>query len=360
MFLLVSFSFVFCSFAIAYIMLPKIRTIAKVRNLNSLPNERTSHEDPIPNIGGVAFFVCLVLAFYFISYFDKENIVHAILPGLTILFIIGLKDDLVLVSSSTKFIAQLVAGIFLVFNPPFQITDLNGFLYIDKIHFFASTFFTIVLIIAVINAFNLIDGIDGLAGFIAIIVFLSFSVVSYIIHDYAIFYTSLAILGAVLAFLRFNFSTRYKIFMGDTGSMIIGFMIAIIIVRFLSHDNRTLHLLSFDLSNLMFLFFAILFIPTMDTIRVFTIRILSGKNPFEADRNHIHHIIMDKFKLSHFKTSLFIGIVNIVVISIYVPFIHFFNHWICLGLTLFLILTLFLVMGLLKNSMKKNIHQHAN
>jgi UDP-N-acetylmuramyl pentapeptide phosphotransferase/UDP-N-acetylglucosamine-1-phosphate transferase len=341
-------------------MLPKIRTIAKVRNLNSLPNERTSHENPIPNIGGVAFFVCLILSFYFISYFDKENIVHAFLPGLTILFIIGLKDDLVLVSSSTKLIAQLVAGIFLVFNPPFQITDLNGFLFINKIHFFASTFFTIVLIVAVINAFNLIDGIDGLAGFITIIVFVSFSVISFIIKDYAIFYISLTILGAILAFLRFNFSLRYKIFMGDTGSMIIGFMIAIIIVRFLSHDNKTLQLLSFDLSNLMYLFFAILFIPAIDTIRVFTIRILNGKNPFEADRNHIHHIVMDKFNLSHLNTSLIIGIVNVLVISVYVPFIHFFNLWICLGLTVFLTLTVFVVMGLLKNSMKKNIHQNEN
>ena len=345
---LISGLFFFISFAIAYIMLPKIRTIAKVRSFHSIPNERTSHFDAIPNVGGVAFYVCLMLSFHFIYPYDKFEIINSIIPGLTILFIIGLKDDLVLVSSSTKMIAQIVAALFLIFDNAFHLTDLHGLFYLERIHFFASSFFTLFMVVSIINSFNLIDGIDGLAGFISIIIFSSFGIISFIIGDKALFFISLVSIGAVIAFLRFNFSERYKIFMGDTGSLILGFIIALIVLRFFAIEESNLLKLNLPLQNWPFLLLAILSVPLIDTSRVFLMRIYNGKSPFEADRNHIHHVILDFYKLSHFKVSLILAILNIIIIACFLPLVYLTNQWICLTFTFLIFGILILVVNRLK------------
>ena len=346
--ILVSLFFFFVSFSVAYIMLPKIRTIAKVRSFHSLPNERTSHQDAIPNIGGVAFYVCLMLSFRFINPYDDLKITNSIIPGLTVLFIIGLKDDLVLVSSTTKLIAQIVAALFLVFDNSFHLTDLHGLFNLERVHYFASSFFTIFLVVSIINSFNLIDGIDGLAGFISIVIFSSFSVISYIIDDKTLFLISIVALGAVIAFLRFNFSKKYKIFMGDTGSLILGFIIALIVLRFFALEESSLLRMRLPLQNWPFLILAILSVPLIDTSRVFLMRIYNGKSPFDADRNHIHHVILDFYKLSHFKVSLILAILNLVIIGAFLPLVYLTNQWICLTFTFLLFGILILVFNRLK------------
>jgi UDP-GlcNAc:undecaprenyl-phosphate GlcNAc-1-phosphate transferase len=354
--ILIPLFFFVVSFAIAYIMIPKIRTIAKVRSFHSLPNERTSHQDAIPNVGGVAFYVCLMLSFHFVNTYDDLRIINSIIPGLTVLFIIGLKDDLVLVSSTTKMIAQIVAALFLVFDNSFHLTDLHGLFYLDRVHYFASSFFTIFLVVSIINAFNLIDGIDGLAGFIATIIFCSFAVISFIIGDKTLFLISIVALGAVIAFLRFNFSERYKIFMGDTGSLILGFVISIIVLRFFAIEESSLLRMKLPLQNWPFLILAILSVPLLDTSRVFLMRIYNGKSPFEADRNHIHHVILDFYKLSHFKVSLILAILNLVIIGAFLPLVYLTNQWICLTFTFLLFGILILVVNRLKvKSLNKTI-----
>ena len=346
--ILISVFFFFVSFAIAYIMLPKIRTIAKVRSFHSIPNERTSHKEAIPNIGGVAFYVCLMLSFRFINPYDDLKIINSIIPGLTVLFIIGLKDDLVLVSSTTKLIAQIVAALFLVFDNSFHLTDLHGLFNLERVHYFASSFFTIFLVVSIINSFNLIDGIDGLAGFISIVIFSSFSVISYIIDDKTLFLISIVALGAVIAFLRFNFSKKYKIFMGDTGSLILGFIIALIVLRFFALEESSLLRMRLPLQNWPFLILAILSVPLIDTSRVFLMRIYNGKSPFDADRNHIHHVILDFYKLSHFKVSLILAILNLIIIGAFLPLVYLTNQWICLTFTFLLFGILILVFNRLK------------
>jgi UDP-GlcNAc:undecaprenyl-phosphate GlcNAc-1-phosphate transferase len=279
---------------------------------------------------------------------------------LTILFIIGLKDDLVLVSSSTKMIAQIVAALFLIFDNAFHLTDLHGLFYLERIHFFASSFFTLFMVVSIINSLNLIDGIDGLAGFISIIIFCSFGIISFIIGDQVLFFISLVSLGAVIAFLRFNFSERYKIFMGDTGSLILGFIIALIVLRFFAIEESSLLKLNLPLQNWPFLILAILSVPFIDTSRVFLMRIYNGKSPFEADRNHIHHVILDFYKLSHFKVSLILAILNIIIIACFLPLVYFTNQWICLTFTFLIFGILILVVNRLKEkSLNKTISTNA-
>jgi UDP-N-acetylmuramyl pentapeptide phosphotransferase/UDP-N-acetylglucosamine-1-phosphate transferase len=329
-------------------MMPKIRSLAKQNNFNSIPNNRTSHNDAIPNIGGVAFYVTLMLSFYFIFPFDKIGLLRSLLPGLTILFIIGLKDDLVVVASSTKLIAQILAGFFLVMNPSFQLLNMNGFLWVFHNNYFLAFTLSIFIIVTIINAINLIDGIDGLAGIISIIIFSSFSIIFFVIKEYGLFFINIAIIGSIVAFLRFNLSKSIKIFMGDTGSMLLGFLIAVMTIRLLTISAVKQDLLPIPVQNLPYFIFSILSIPLIDTIRVFSLRMLNGKSPFVADRNHIHHVLLDFFKKSHFQTSLILGLANIFIILVFSIFVVSFSQIWLFILTILNVIVVILLVNYLK------------
>ena len=306
------------AFIVSYILLPKIRSLAKVSNFNSVPNARSSHFEHVPNIGGVAFYVTLMLSFYFIEQFDRFDILPTLLPGLTIIFIIGLKDDLVMVAPSTKLIAQIAAACFLASHKAFEFINLKGFLWQFEISPIAGFLLVVVMVIVVINAINLIDGIDGLAGIVGVIAFISFSIIFNYLHYYFMYCLNLIMIGSIIAFLRYNFSKEKRIFMGDTGSMILGFMIAVNTIRLFTLPKEIYHVFDFPLQNLPFIIFAIISIPILDTLRVFTIRIINNRSPFEADKNHIHHFMLKKFNGSHIKSSLMIGIINLGILLLYI------------------------------------------
>lgn len=354
--LLVSGLFFLVSFSTAFILLPKIRTIAKHSNFHSLPNERTSHNVAVPNIGGVAFYITLMLSFYFIFPYDSNGLLRSLLPGLTILFIIGLKDDLVIVASSTKLIAQITGGFFLVLNPSFQLLNMNGFLWIFHNNYFIAFALSIFLIVTIINSINLIDGIDGLAGVISIVVFSSFAVIFYMVKEFSLLFITIVLIGSILAFLRFNISKRRKIFMGDTGSMILGFLIAVMTIRLFTIASIRHKQLIIPIQNLPYFVFSILSIPLIDTIRVFTLRILNGKSPFVADRNHIHHVVLDYFKLSHFATSLLLGMVNIFILLLFSFFTIFLSQIWLMILTLSTIIFVILLVNFIKIKTKYDIN----
>lgn len=351
-----TFLFFIGSFIVSFIMMPKIRSLAKQNNFNSIPNNRSSHDDAIPNIGGVAFYVTLMLSFYFIFPFDNNSLLRSLLPGLTILFIIGLKDDLVVVASSTKLIAQIVAGFFLVMNPSFQLLNMNGFLWIFHNNYFIAFALSIFIIVTIINSVNLIDGIDGLAGIISLIVFISFSIIFFILKEYSLLFVTIVLIGSIIAFLRFNISKSSKIFMGDTGSMILGFLIAVMTIRLFTIASVKHNLIVIPMQNLPYFIFAILSIPLIDTIRVFGLRILKGKSPFVADRNHIHHIVLDYFKLSHFATSLLLGMFNIFILLLFSFFTIFLSQIWLMILTLLTIIFVILLVNFIKLKTKYDIN----
>lgn len=352
----ITFLFFIGSFIVSFIMMPKIRSLAKKNNFNSIPNNRSSHVDIVPNIGGVAFYVTLMLSFYFIFPYDENGLLRSLLPGLTILFIIGLKDDLVIVASSTKLIAQIVAGFFLVMNPSFQLLNMKGFLWIFHNNYFLAFALSILIIVTIINSINLIDGIDGLAGIISIIIFTTFSIIFYVIKEYSLFFINIALIGSIVAFLRFNISKTTKIFMGDTGSMLLGFLIAVMTIRLFTISSVKHSLLIIPIENLPYLIFSILSIPLIDTIRVFSSRILNGKSPFVADRNHIHHVVLDRFKLSHFSTSLLLGLVNVLILLIFsISTIYLSQIWLMI-MTIFIILIVIILVNFLKSKTKSDFN----
>lgn len=305
------------SFVITYLFLPRIINVVKFKHLMDNPNERSSHSEKVPSLGGIAFFFVLLLGVYFLKPFDTYGVSTSLIPGLLILFLVGLKDDLVVLSPLAKLAAQFTAISFVLWEPAFHIRDLHGFLGIEHISLYVSIPLAAFLMVTIINAFNLIDGIDGLASIVGIIIFSIFAVLFYTLGLYFFFGMSIITIGTLLAFLRFNLSPTKKIFMGDTGSMIIGFMVATATVRLFSVSPETMQALPFQLENLPLIVMSILIVPFFDTTRVFTIRLLNKKGPFSPDRNHIHHLLIDHLKFSHRKASCVIGSVNILFVLVF-------------------------------------------
>ena len=188
---------------------------------------------------------------------------------------------------------------------------MHGFLGINEIPLIASVAGSMFFLLALINAFNLLDGIDGLTSITGIIVA---SFYSYMFYKLGYFYylsISITTVATLLAFLRFNFSIKRKIFMGDTGSLTIGLVLGLLTLKLMAADAiyTSLH---FSPEQLPLVLIAVLFVPILDICRVMIIRLLRGVSMFSPDRNHIHHIIID-YGLSHRKASSLIGFVNFCV-----------------------------------------------
>lgn len=302
----------FGSFVITYLIMPRIIGVVTYKRLMEEPNQRSSHTVNTPSLGGIAFYIVITLGLYFLKGCDDYNIAPHIMPGLMILFIVGLKDDLTVLAPLTKMVGQLAAVIFVLLNPAFHFTVLNGFLGIQSVSIFVSIPLSVFVMVAIINAFNLIDGIDGLASIVGIIIFSICGFLFYKMGLYFFFYIAVILIGSLIAFLRFNLSSSKKIFMGDTGSLILGFIIATMVIRLLAVNPIRLKMLPFQLENLPLVILALLIVPLFDTTRVFTVRLIKKRSPFSPDRNHIHHILIDYLHLSHKKASVFIGIFNVL------------------------------------------------
>jgi glycosyltransferase, group 4 family len=302
------------------------------------PNQRSSHKEKTPTMGGVAFFASLLSSLYFLQVYDSHRLGLSLVIGLLILFYVGVKDDLVGVSPRTKIIGQMLSFIFVMDSNELSITSLNGFLGFYELPLWISYFFGIFIIISIVNAYNLIDGINGSASMVGIMIFSIFSYIFYQTEDYYFVLLSISSIGCLAAFLRYNISKKNSIFMGDTGSLLIGFVIGVCTLRFLNLPIERLSMANINYYNKFVLVFIILYIPFVDTMRVFLIRILKHRSPFFADRNHIHHIMIDYMKLSHIQASLLLALFNLLVFI----FFYIANLYIS-TITLFIVLFLFII-----------------
>jgi UDP-GlcNAc:undecaprenyl-phosphate/decaprenyl-phosphate GlcNAc-1-phosphate transferase len=295
------------AFVITFFAIPVIIGIAKSKKLFDEPDERKVHKAVIPTLGGLGIFAGFIIALLIcvpelapeatkLKYFAASAIV---------IFFLGIKDDLVILSASKKFIGQLIAaGIIMRFGNIY-LNDMHGFLGIHEIPHFASIFLTIFAIIVITNSFNLIDGVDGLAGSLGLITTIIFGVYFYFANKEGIFSTysvmAFSLSGAIAAFLIYNFSPA-KIFMGDTGSLLIGIINSILVIKFINVAGSATNN-AFSLDAAPAIGFAVLMIPLFDTMRVFGLRILDRRSPFSPDRIHVHHYLLD-LGFSHKKITL--------------------------------------------------------
>ena len=227
---------------------------------------------------------------------------------------VGLKDDLSGVNSSTKFIVQAVIALILIIPGDIRLTSMYGILGVYDLPYVLSVILTLLVVLLIVNAFNLIDGIDGLAGVTGIIANGSFSVLFIYMHHYELAVISLALVGAIAGFLRFNL-TPAKIFMGDTGSLLIGLISVVMAIKVIEIDKLITIFGTTAGTSMPALTVAILIGPIFDTLRIFVVRVTNGVSPFVADRNHIHHRML-RLGLTHLQTTLILAAFNIAAIVI--------------------------------------------
>lgn len=299
------------AFVVSWMTFPTILKVSQVKQLMDEPGTRSAHSTKTPTLGGIAIFFSLTVVITTIGGVLDTKLLMLLLGGMTVLFFLGLKDDLLVLAPRTKFMGQLlVVGVLIIFTDT-RIIGFFGLLGVSTLPYWISVIFTLFVYILIINAYNLIDGVDGLAGGLALFASAAFAFLFWIMKDVSMMTISVAAIGSLVPFLRFNFSRKRKIFMGDTGSMLIGFVIAFFVVRFLS-ETYTLRASSL-FSSAPVLVLSIVFFPLLDTLRIFFIRtVIYKKSPFEADKNHLHHAFI-KLGYSHKQTTACIVIINTIL-----------------------------------------------
>jgi len=302
------------AFSLTYFAIPSIINIAKVKHLCDEPGERRAHTESTPSLGGVGIFAGIIFSIVLWTPFKHFGDLQYILCAFIILFLIGAKDDILPIDPTKKLLGQIFAAAILVFKSDIRLTSLYGILGINDLNYWVSVVFSIFTIIVIINAFNLIDGVNGLAGSIGLLITVLFGTWFYQINSMGLSLVAFSLAGAIMAFLKYNF-TPAKIFMGDTGALLIGIVAAILAIKFIELHKTSYQQLGFwAFRSVPSLTIAILIIPLYDTLRVFSTRILKGRSPFSADRNHIHHLLLDR-GFNHMQTTATLVVVNILFVG---------------------------------------------
>ena len=283
------------SFIIGLCFMPLVIDIAKKRDFVVKPNKRTSHEGTIPNIGGINIFISFLLTVFLFSYGIIDQL-QFIIVGVFFILIVGFVDDLIDIKAYWKLLGELVSGFFLIVVSDIRLTSLHGFLGINELPVFASYFLSIFVFIAIINALNLIDGVDGLASGLGILYSLFFALYFSYTGSVNLAISAYAMVGSLGVFFIYNvFGKKNKIFMGDTGSLLLGYMLTLYVFQFCEMNAypQKFHLSEFFQMNAApAVAVCVLMVPLFDTIRVMLTRIKKGVSPFHPDKNHIHHLLL--------------------------------------------------------------------
>lgn len=345
---IIAFSAFIASFAI-----PSILHVARARHLyDDTGCFRKQHDHGIPRLGGVAIFVSFTLTSLLFSMNNEVLPINYLLTACIILFATGLKDDVSGVNTSTKFALQFIVAAILVLPGDIRLTSMYGVFNIQELPYWPSVILSLLLIIAIINAFNLIDGIDGLAAITGILVNGSFAALFIHMHEYELAAVSLAMVGAILGFLKFNI-TPAKIFMGDTGSLLIGLMSIVMALRFIELNKPGISPATGDL-NAPALAVAILICPILDIVRIFVLRLAKGVSPFKADREHIHHCLL-RLGLNHLQATFLLAGLNVSCIGTVLYFNDLGNSILLLLILLIAVLFSYFISAFSRIKGRKNM-----
>ncbi len=322
------------AFGITFFSIPAIIRLSLVKKLYDLPDERKKHAARISPLGGMAIFGGMIISFVFFTAHLANPALNSVLVALFILFITGVKDDLYPMVPYKKMLGQILAVLILVGQGDIRLVSFYGIMGVDTIPYSLSFILTVFFFLGIINSFNFIDGINGLSSGIGVVVSATYSLWFAYLGEDLFLILALCILGSQVAFLRYNL-IKAKIFMGDSGSMILGFLVALLSIYFLQANELSSDYVLKKIDAMVFAF-AVLIIPVMDTFRVVMIRVfILRRSPFAADRNHIHHALLD-IGLSHVQASLSLMGINIA----FVLLAYFLNDFLRASV-LFISLSLF-------------------
>lgn len=336
---------------IEWVVIPRVLLISKMKRLYDLPDKRKSHKNPIPRLAGITFFPVIMLSFLPLLglqavFMDDPSTIYSVsfimrlsfvMCGCMTLVLLGIKDDLIGVRYSHKFIIQIIAGLLLIASDTY-INNLYGLLGVYELPHYIGLPLTLVLVVYIINSINLIDGVDGLAATLTEVATLSLGVFLFAEGSYSYASLAFAISGMLITFIYYNTYSKRKIFMGDTGSLTLGYMVAFLAVHYSMEGDLPVD--NVQIAPPIIIAWSVLFVPLFDTVRVMCVRASKGKPVFSPDRNHIHHKLLD-LGYSHQKVTLTLGCCGL--------FILFFNILLKDFININLLLVLNLTTGVLFN-----------
>lgn len=323
---------------ITFFLIPSIVEMAQKKSLVAVPGKRTSHEKSIPNLGGIAIFIGFIISYLLFlktAYFPTFQF---LLAGALILFFVGFKDDIVHISPFKKFFGQVVAAWIVVSFGGMRLTNLHGFFGIYEIQESFSYMISMITVIGITNCFNLMDGIDGLSAGLGILASFAFGTWFYLVGDFDWVMLTAGLAGSLFTFSFFNvFGKSNKIFMGDTGSLTLGFMMSLIAIHF--NEKNIDPAIPYFINAAPAVSIGILLIPIFDTLRVILFRLINRRSPFNPDKTHIHHYLLD-LGLSHLNATLVLLGSSLIFIVI---------AFLLKDLTVFTALLILFALGLVKS-----------
>jgi UDP-GlcNAc:undecaprenyl-phosphate/decaprenyl-phosphate GlcNAc-1-phosphate transferase len=311
------------AFIVVLYSTPALIKVAVLKRLIDTPTEeRKIHKRSVPTIGGIIIYAGTLFAYalwyniedsdFYEKIFQSVNEFKLIIATSLILFFVGVKDDIIGTAPVKKLFAHIVVALILVLMGDIRITGLHGIFGVSEIPDWGSVFLSIFTYVVVVNAFNLIDGVDGLAAGIGFISCAAFGVWFIFADEFPYAALSFALAGALAGFLIFNFSPA-RIFMGDSGSLVIGMFICVLAIKMIEYPIQGLDPFWVHVSKPVYAISALAY-PLLDTLRVFVTRAVKGQSPFIADRNHLHHKLLD-CKFSHAKTVIIIYTFSLLTIG---------------------------------------------
>jgi len=304
------------AFAITYFLIPPIVRTALAKQLYDEPGARSSHALPTPSLGGVGIFGGIFIAILLWPPPASFANLQYLLVAIIIVFLTGVKDDLAPMSAKKKLLAQLLAAGIIVYVADIRLESFHGMLgWSNAMPYGLSLLLSVFTILVIMNAFNLIDGINGLGGGIGVVVFSTLGAWFYLTGSMPYATLAFAGAGAFLAFLRFNLIPPAQTFMGDTGSLVLGTIVAILTLAFIARNGELPLAHPWRVSTAPVVAITIISIPLFDTLRVFTTRSFRGFSPFSPDRRHIHHLLIDSGH-THLAATGILVLTNIAVIAL--------------------------------------------
>jgi UDP-N-acetylmuramyl pentapeptide phosphotransferase/UDP-N-acetylglucosamine-1-phosphate transferase len=316
------------SFLVAFSAVPIIIRIARSIDIMDAPDLRKVHVESTPALGGIAIFLGFIVTISFwVPLVELAQYKFLLLP-IFFSFLLGVRDDIASLQALDKLTIQVFAALLVVFIADIRFSGLYGLLGLTELPTGVAEFLSIFVIVGLTNAFNLIDGIDGLAGSVAVIILSFFGWWFFDTGYTTLGYFSMTMGAATLAFLFFNWSPA-KIFMGDTGSLVLGFTLSSLMIQFIDLNYLLPTESPLFLQSPIALSFALLVLPVYDTLRVFIIRFMAGRSPMSPDQNHVHHILL-KLNFSHSQATLTLVTFNLLMVGVAYSLQFLGNNWLSL------------------------------
>lgn len=285
------------SFGLAWFIIPAIITLVRQKNLFAEPNSRSSHVFKTPTLGGVGVFLSIMVAIPLWAHSGNWDFFRHLFAAMVVIFTIGVKDDILIISPLKKMAGQVLAAAILVVLADVRISHFHGFFNIFYVPWLVSVGFSLLVFVVLINAINFIDGIDGLAAGVGVLSSLTFGTWFWLDQKLGLAVVAYSLAGALAAFLYYNvFSKQFKIFMGDTGSLLIGLIISVLAIEF--NELNICKTSSLSVHSTPSVTFAILVLPLFDFFRIIFVRRVLRRPLSSPDRLHIHHRVL-RLGLSH-------------------------------------------------------------